>query len=315
MKNTEINRPKGWQLKDNFKEVFLNQYGYYELREKNTQEERKKHFEENYFQNYTGSSYMKEYPQEELIFTMNKIIERDYVIEQNLTTLGNLKEGKYSLLDIGCGEGFLLQYFHDKGVKVRGVDIGSYALEHYHPEMMPFLEQGDMETVVPKMADRGEKYDVVNMDRVLDMLQDSEKGIEIVKELLTDRSILVIKVANNYSYLHQMLMESGELKKEYWLDNPGHTSYFNREGLISLLEAKGFECMDFYGDTFVDFHLLNPLTNYYEKPETGKAAHQTTRRLENLLHEISMERKVEIYRMLGDMGFGREIVGVFKKRQ
>lgn len=26
-----------------------------------------------------------------------------------------------------------------------------------------------------------------------------------------------------------------------------------------------------------------------------------------------MERKVEIYRMLGEMGFGREIAGIFKK--
>ena len=37
--------------------------------------------------------------------------------------------------------------------------------------------------------------------------------------------------------------------------------------------------------------------------------------MENMFHDISLERTVEIYRMLGDMGFGREIVGVFKKKQ
>lgn len=37
--------------------------------------------------------------------------------------------------------------------------------------------------------------------------------------------------------------------------------------------------------------------------------------MENMLHEVSMERIVEIYRMLGDMGFGREIVGIFKKKE
>ena len=58
-----------------------------------------------------------------------------------------------------------------------------------------------------------------------------------------------------------------------------------------------------------------PLTNYYEHPETGKISHQTAVRLENLLHETSMERTVEIYRMLGDMGFGREIVGIFGKQK
>ncbi len=34
----------------------------------------------------------------------------------------------------------------------------------------------------------------------------------------------------------------------------------------------------------------------------------------NLFHDISMERIVEIFHMLGEMGFGREIVGVFKKK-
>jgi hypothetical protein len=44
-----------------------------------------------------------------------------------------------------------------------------------------------------------------------------------------------------------------------------------------------------------------------------KPAHKTAVCLENLFHDISMERTVEIYRMLGDMGFGRKIVGIFKK--
>lgn len=314
MKGAKINKPQEWEMKDIFQDVVLNQYGYYELRKKNRQEERNDGFMENFFQEYTGATYMNEYPPDELSFIINKVKERAYVIEQNLAKLGNLKEGRYSLLDIGCGEGFLIQGLHDAGVQVKGLDMGSYALEHCNPEMMSYFEQGDMETVIPHMAERSEYYDVINMDRTLDMLFEPEKYLKIVKSIMTGKSILVVKVANNYSNLQQMLMRSGELKKEYWFDYPYHVGYFNREGLINLLDANGFECMDFYGDTFVDFHLLNPLTNYYEKPETGKASHNATVRLENLLHDISMERTVEIYRMLGDMGFGREIVGVFRQK-
>ena len=310
----EIKRPEGWKLKDDFKPVFLNQYGYYELRKQNTAEERGRNFEESYFQEYAGHTYAKEYPPEELLSIRNMIEERAYVIEQNLSATGGLKEGKYTLLDIGCGEGFLLQYFHDKGVKVKGIDFGSYALSHFHPEMLAFFEQGDMHTLLPQMAQRGERYDVVNMDRVLDMVPDAGVSLETVKEVMTDESILVIKVANNYSYLQQMLMQSGELTQEYWLDDPDHTGYFNREGMINLLADHGFECIDFYADTFVELNLLNPLTNYYERPEAGKAAHQTSVRIGNLFHEISMERTVAIYRMLADMGFGREIIGVFRTK-
>ncbi len=312
MISKKIRKPPNWEMKDIFQSVFLNEYGYYELRKQNTAQERGKNFEENYFQEYAGHTYAKEYPADELLSIQYKIEQRVYVIEQSLALVGNQHNQNYSLLDIGCGEGFLLQYFHDMGVKVKGIDFGSYALSLFHPEMLPYFEQGDMEKLIPQMAERGEKYDVINMDRVLDMVPDAGKSIELIKELMTQKSILAIKVANNYSNLQQMLLRSGELTKEYWLDDPDHTGYFNREGLINLMAAHGFSCIDFYGDTFVDFNLLNPLTNYYEHPETGSMTHKTSVRMENLFHEISMERTVEIYRMLADMGFGREIVGIFK---
>lgn len=58
----------------------------------------------------------------------------------------------------------LLQHFHDRGIKVKGIDCGSYALEHFHPDMLQYFEKGDMETLLPRMAERG-GYDVVNMDK------------------------------------------------------------------------------------------------------------------------------------------------------
>lgn len=315
MQRTEwkINEPPIFRKEDIYQPVFLNQYGYYELRRKNTKEERNANFEEHYFQDYSGATYEKvEYPPEELEYLHNQIEERAYVIEQNLEKMG--KNGDYSLLDIGCGEGFLLQFFHDRGKRVKGIDIGSYALSQFHPDMIPFFEKGNMETLLPIMAKRGEIYDVINIDRCLDMVDDIDVCLNKIKLVMGGQSLLVIKVANNYSNLQRMLLKNGEMKKEYWLDDPDHTGYFNREGMIARLDANGFECLDFYGDTFVDLQLVNPFTNYYEKPETGKAAHKSAVCLENLFHDISIERTVEIFRMLGDMGFGREIVGVFKKR-
>ena len=251
----KLNELPELEKKDIYKPVCLNKYGYYELRRQNTREERNANFEEHYFQDYSGVTYEKvEYPPEELKFLNNQIEERAYVIEQNLAKTG--VSGDYSLLDIGCGEGFLLQYFHDKGKKVKGIDIGSYALEHFHPSLLPFFEKGDMETLLPVMAERGEIYDVVNVDRVLDMVDDIDVCLNRIKGIMAERSILVIKVANNYSNLQRMLLQKGEMKEEYWLDDPDHTGYFNREGMIARLEGNGFECMDFYGDTFVDYQMV-----------------------------------------------------------
>ncbi|HJC23164.1 MAG TPA: class I SAM-dependent methyltransferase [Candidatus Eisenbergiella merdavium] len=305
--------PKGWEYEDSFRPVFLNRYGYYELRSKNTRQERDKNFEENYFQEYSGATYLKDYPQEELDFVKNKIEERALVVEENLKKVDNPRLDGYSLLDIGCGEGFLMQYFYERGVTVEGIDCGSYALKSFHPHLLQYLRQGEMEELVPQMARQEKTFDVINMDRILDMVLEPERCLRMVRELMTGHSILVIKVANNYSHLQQTFMKCGELQEEYWLDDPDHTGYFNREGLICLLEKQGFTLLDFYGDTFVDFQLVNPYSNYYERPETGKAAHRTAVRLENLFHTLSVKETIELYRILGNMGFGREIVGVFRK--
>ena len=138
----DVNVPAEWEKKDIYKPVFLNRYGYYELRRQNTPEERGRNFEENYFQNYAGQTYAKEYPESELAFIRNKIEERELVIRENLQKVGKNPEEGYSLLDIGCGEGFLLKHFYDRGVRVKGIDFGVYALKHFHPELCSCFEQG-----------------------------------------------------------------------------------------------------------------------------------------------------------------------------
>ena len=42
MRFEPVKQPKDWEMKDIFEKVFLNQYGYYELRKQNTAEERGK---------------------------------------------------------------------------------------------------------------------------------------------------------------------------------------------------------------------------------------------------------------------------------
>ena len=57
----------------------------------------------------------------------------------------------YTHLDVYKRQGFLLRYFHGRGVRVKGIEFGVYALEHFHPELLSCFEQGDMEksTTIP----------------------------------------------------------------------------------------------------------------------------------------------------------------------
>lgn len=63
--------------------------------------ERKDNFEESYFQEYSGATYAKAYPDNELTFIRNKIEERAYIIEQNLAEIKEKKEDRRQIFPIG----------------------------------------------------------------------------------------------------------------------------------------------------------------------------------------------------------------------
>ena len=161
------------------------------------------------------------------------------MIKENLEKIGNTKIGKkYSFLDIGCGEGFVLDYFSSIGWKVTGIDFSSYGVEKNNPKMLKYLLKGDCDEILPKLINEGYTYDVINMDAFLDMSLNPENDLDNCRKLLKKNGILVIKVANNYSKLQLHLLETGKLKKEYWLDEGGHPSYFGKESLKKFVESK-----------------------------------------------------------------------------
>ncbi|MBP9841510.1 MAG: class I SAM-dependent methyltransferase [Simkaniaceae bacterium] len=51
-----------------------------------------------------------------------------------------------SLLDVGCAKGFMLHDFKEAipGMRLRGIDISSYAIENAMPSMQPFLQVGNV---------------------------------------------------------------------------------------------------------------------------------------------------------------------------
>lgn len=63
-------------------------------------------------------------------------------VAEDMSRHYGLKAGA-SILDVGCGKGFLLHEFTQvlPGAKVAGVDVSGYALENAKPEVKPFLTQ------------------------------------------------------------------------------------------------------------------------------------------------------------------------------
>lgn len=286
--------------------VIRTKYGY-ALKEKPSAEVQKKNFEETYFQE-CRNNYEPEYSAEEIRFFHNKAAQKEAVINRFWKT----EEKRRQVLDIGCGEGFFLQYFYEKGYDVTGIDFTDYAISRNSPKLLPYFIQGDCYEKLQILADEGQKFDLVNMDSVLDMVQRPGELLELIKNVLKADGQLSCKTANNYSYLQMRLLEDGTLTKEHWLDEEGHPWYFSKEGLITLFQDHGYACMDLYAEGLSEFFLLNEDTNYYENPMAGKACYRAKIRFENMMHDLSPERTNEIMRQFGQIGLGRELVGIFR---
>ncbi len=65
------------------------------------------------------------------------------VVAERMVAHYGIKSGD-SILDVGCGKGFLLYDFTQivSGVKVTGIDISKYAIENSKEEVRPYLQVG-----------------------------------------------------------------------------------------------------------------------------------------------------------------------------
>lgn len=288
-----------------FEKVVKNKYGFYELKDKTHGMESRKIFEEQFYQE-SMSLYRKQYRKCELQMYQIRNAQTEFIINKNL---GEVQSGRF--LDIGCGEGFTSAYFKEKGYAVDCLDFSSAGIETHNPWLMDDFLQGDAVNILPKLISSGKKYEVIHMRAVLDMMYEPEKVLGFARRLLEENGILIIEVANNYSKLQLKLLEEGKIKKEHWLDIPGHPSYFNREGLINFVEESDFRCIDFYADSLIDLSLINDLTNYYEHPEIGKQNFEAYVDMERMLMDISLDKTMELKRLFGSMGLGRTIIAAF----
>lgn len=153
----------------------------------------------------------------------------------------------------------------------------------------------------------------MHMGNVLEHVTDPLALLLQAHTLLADGGVAVIKVPNDFSYLQEHFYNHGIVKKPHWVAPLDHISYFNRDGLINICKAAGFECVDFLCDQLIELFALNPITNYFEDKSTGKSCHLARIEMENIFHAISPHKTIELYRILGDLGIGRELIGVFKK--
>jgi len=232
------------------------------------------------------------------------------LVDKYLTGWGN-----NTFLDIGCGEGFAVAFFKRKGFKVLGIDYSIAGVQNHNADVIGDVIVGEIYEELNGLVAEGKCFDVVNMDCVLEHVTNPLLLLEQACRLASHKGVVIIKVPNDFSILQRYFMEHGIISKPNWVSPLDHISYFNKEGLVNICAAAGLVNLDILGNHMTEFFILNPNTNYIENKSIGKSCHLARVAQENILHEISPQKTIELYRVLGAMGLGREIIGVFQREK
>ena len=287
--------------------VEINQYGFYNLIDKPPETEMAEYYSKKYYQN-ERSVYQKNYGPDEIKYFINKI-EQKYTILENYVD----DKEKKTLLDIGCGEGFTLNYFLKKEWEITGIDYSNEACLAHNPECSNFIISGNFFETFSDLKNKNKTFDLIWLDNVLEHVLNPFELLKNCHELASEDGILVIEVPNDFSIIQRKLKEMNLIEEDYWIAIPDHISYFNKQGLINVCLAAQWKNLEILADFPIDFNLFHPDANYISDKQTGKGAHLQRILLENIFHEISVKKTNSLYRIFAEMGLGRQIIGVFKK--
>jgi 2-polyprenyl-3-methyl-5-hydroxy-6-metoxy-1,4-benzoquinol methylase len=278
--------------------------GYWELEEKPNSDFLRSYYADKYYQGATGS-YELSYDPEEIDFFRAKLEQRWHIIQKIFA--GKTANVSARMLDVGCGEGYALEFFRAKGWKAKGIDFSSSGVESKNPACLEMLVVGDVFELLRLEITSGEKYRVVWLQNVLEHVLDPIALLCSMRKLVDKDGLAVVTVPNDCSIVQMAALKNGHIDTAFWVTPPDHLSYFSVDSLKSIASATGWDCPVISGDFPVDWLLFHPDANYVRDKSKGKVAHRTRVQLENLLHTGPIELVTEFWEAAGRLGVGRNI--------
>jgi len=261
----------------------------------------RRYYAERYYQGEQGN-YRKTYTDEELRFTNLKIAQKAGIVE---SIRGTRSPGK--LLDVGCGEGFTLAWFSERGWSVDGIDHSTAGLESMNPDLLPRAETGNVFRILETRIESDDRYELVWLNHVLEHVADPVGLLERIRNLVSSDGLLVVTVPNDGSRYQEQLLKNGDIPHRFWIAIPDHLAYFEYDSLLRTVEATGWHAEDIVADFPIDWFLMHPGSNYVRDPDRGADAHRARVRMELLLGQCSPDICDAFFRSLARVGLGRNL--------
>jgi len=167
-------------------------------------------------------------------------VKRDVTIS-TLTELEKRTKGR-RLLDVGCGQGVVLEVANNRGWEVIGLDISEKFAEFAKNNLSVPVRVGDIATVE---LDH-DFFDVVVVNAILEHLIDPRKVLMKIQRALKPGGLLLIDVPNERGLYYRVGNIWQRLCGRDWVVNlsptfaPGHLYGFSPRSLQTILRQTGF---------------------------------------------------------------------------
>lgn len=157
-----------------------------------------------------------------------------------------LKGKKGKLLDVGCSDGRIMQYFIQKGFECEGIDISDKAIEFGKRRSLN-IKKVD---ITKKLPFKDETFDITFCGEVLEHLLDPFATVKEMHRVLKKKGSIVITVPNTCMFRNLFLILLGRpLAYSCTYDGPHYRDFCEKEA-IRILKSAGFRNIKIKGDKF-----------------------------------------------------------------
>ncbi len=170
----------------------------------------------------------------------------DYLIGPINGMLGNNKQ--QTILDVGCGNGYLVRYLISQGFNAYGTDASEEGIniaKHTYPNNF-YLQDISTGKLPPELSKL--KFNTIVSTEVIEHLYDPEGFIQFCKKILEPSGQIIISTP--YHGYFKNLVLSIFNKWDSHMDplwHGGHIKMWSRRRLTDLLTEAGFKVVAFKG--------------------------------------------------------------------
>lgn len=194
-----------------------------------------------YVCNNCGHSFLSPVLKSELITEYYTLTNSEYFdrvplhtrLNEDLKVLDNIydlkSEGK--VLEVGCGNGFLLNLFKEKGYDCTGIEPSPKAAKFAKDN----LDLNVLNQLLDKNTFTDNQFDIILLMDVIEHLYNPNELIQICNKILKKDGILVI-LTGDISAINVKIWR----EKWYYFYSWEHISFFTKKSLLKLAELNGF---------------------------------------------------------------------------